>query len=89
MKKFNLVNIISFEDVVNVLKCYLRHRMADKKIDDITELMKISGVSRNPINKLYRGVNLETIKIETLIKLCDALGCNLSNLIEYNNEGEK
>lgn len=62
---------------------YLRHRMADKNIDDITELMKISGVSRNSINKLFRGTNLETLKLGTLIKLCDALECNLSDLVEY------
>ena len=66
-----------------MLKSYLRHRMADKSVDDITQLIKISGVSRNSINKLFRSVNLETIKLETLIKLCDALECNLSDLIEY------
>lgn len=66
-----------------MLKSYLRHRMADKSIDDITQLIEISGVSRNSINKLFRGANLETLKLETLIKLCDALECNLSDLVEY------
>jgi len=67
-----------------MVKCYIRHRMADKKIDDITELMKISGVSRNSINKLFRGDNIETLKLETLIKLCDAFDCKLSDLVEYS-----
>lgn len=66
-----------------MLKCYIRHRMADKQIDDISQLMEISGVSRNSINKLYRGKDVETTKIETLIKLCNALKCNLSDLVEY------
>lgn len=66
-----------------MLKSYLRHRMADRSIDDITQLIEISGVSRNSINKLFRGANLETLKLETLIKLCDALECNLSDLVEY------
>ena len=57
--------------------------MADKNIDDITELIRLSKVSRNSINKLYRGKDLETVKIETLIKLCNALDCKLSELIEY------
>jgi putative transcriptional regulator len=57
--------------------------MADNEIDDITDLMKLSGVSRNSINKLYRSNNVETIKIETLIKLCDALHCELSALVQY------
>ncbi len=66
-----------------MLKSYLRHRMADKSIDDITQLIEISGVSRNSINKLFRGTSLETLKLETLLKLCDALECDLSDLVEY------
>ncbi len=69
-----------------MLKSYLRHRMADRNIDDITQLIEVSGVSRNSINKLFRGTNLETLKLETLVKLCDALECNLSDLIEYKYE---
>lgn len=66
-----------------MLKSYLRHRMADLKIDDITTLVKRSGVSRNTINKLYRSQDVETVKIGTLIQLCNALNCNLSDLVEY------
>lgn len=68
-----------------MLKCYVRHRMADKQIDDISELMELSGVSRNSINKLFRGVDIETTKLETLIRLCDALECDLSDLVEYTH----
>lgn len=66
-----------------MLKNYIRHRMADQKIDDIAELMERSGVSRNSINKLFRGSNVETLKLDTLMRLCDALHCNLSDLVEY------
>ncbi|MDR1629350.1 MAG: helix-turn-helix transcriptional regulator [Oscillospiraceae bacterium] len=66
-----------------MLKCYLRHRMADKNIDDVLELMKLSGVSRNTINKLYRNKEVETIKVETLIRLCKSLECKMSDLVEY------
>lgn len=69
-----------------MLKNYIRHRMADQKIDDITELMERSGVSRNSINKLFRGSNVETLKLDTLMRLCDALHCNLSDLVEYEYE---
>jgi len=68
---------------MNMLKSHLRHRMADRSIDDISQLIEISGVSRNSINKLFRSENLETLKLETLMKLCDALECNLSDLVEY------
>lgn len=66
-----------------MIKCNIRHLMADHKIDDITDLMKKSGISRNSINKLYREIEIETIKLETLIKLCDTFSCPLSALIEY------
>ncbi|WP_195984719.1 helix-turn-helix transcriptional regulator [Clostridium sp. D33t1_170424_F3] len=69
-----------------MLKNYIRHRMADQKIDDITELMERSGVSRNSINKLFRGSNVETLKLDTLMRLCDALHCDLSDLVEYKYE---
>lgn len=57
--------------------------MADHKIDDITQLMNRSGLSRNAINKLYKEESIETIKLETLIKLCETFECRLSELIEY------
>jgi len=69
-----------------MVKCRIRHLMADKKIDDITELMNLSGVSRGSINKLYRGKDIETTKLETLIKLCNAFECKLSDLVEYTPE---
>ncbi|GIQ71557.1 XRE family transcriptional regulator [Xylanibacillus composti] len=66
-----------------MITCNLRRLMADRRIDDITELMRLSGLSRNSINKLYREENIETTKLETLIRLCDTFQCNLSDLIEY------
>ena len=69
-----------------MLKNYLRHRMADHAIDDISDLMNLSGVSRGPINKLYRNQQVDTVKLGTLLRLCDALGCKLSDLVEYSPE---
>ncbi|ASA26421.1 helix-turn-helix domain-containing protein [Paenibacillus donghaensis] len=69
-----------------MLKSNLRVLMAEHRIDDITELMDRSGLSRNSINKLYRETNLESIKLETLFKLCDTFKCKLSDLIEYEPE---
>lgn len=66
-----------------MLKCNLRRLMADHRIDDISDLMVKSGISRNSINKLYRETNIESIKLETLFKLCDTFKCKLSELIEY------
>jgi len=66
-----------------MLKCNLRKIMAERKIDDISDLMRLSGVSRNSINKLYKEFDIETIKLDTLMKLCNALRCKLSDMIEY------
>ncbi|MBD8837874.1 helix-turn-helix transcriptional regulator [Paenibacillus sp. FSL K6-4396] len=68
---------------MNIIKCSIRELMAEHRIDDITELMAKSGLSRNSINKLYRETNIETTKLETLLKLCDTFNCKLSDLIEY------
>ncbi|MTI60198.1 MAG: helix-turn-helix transcriptional regulator [Firmicutes bacterium] len=69
-----------------MLKSNLRYLMADRKIDTISDLMEKSGLSRNAINSIYKEKNMETTKLNTLIKLCDALRCTLSELIEYNPE---
>ncbi|MFD3259745.1 helix-turn-helix domain-containing protein [Paenibacillus lentus] len=66
-----------------MIKCNIRVLMAEHRIDDITELMEKSGLSRNSINKLYKELNIETTKLETLFKLCDTFECQLSDLIEY------
>ncbi|MFB0846570.1 helix-turn-helix domain-containing protein [Paenibacillus oleatilyticus] len=71
-----------------MLKCNLRKLMAEHRIDDISDLMRLSGISRNSINKLYRETNIETTKLETLFKLCDTFQCTLSDLIEYEPEGK-
>jgi putative transcriptional regulator len=66
-----------------LIRCNIRVLMAEHRIDDITELMNRSGLSRNSINKLYKEINIETTKLETLLKLCDTFECKLSDLIEY------
>ncbi|WP_334075874.1 MULTISPECIES: helix-turn-helix transcriptional regulator [Paenibacillus] len=71
---------------VFLIKCNLRILMAEHRIDDITELMNKSGLSRNSINKLYKEINIGTTKLETLLKLCDTFECKLSDLIEYTPE---
>lgn len=66
-----------------MFKCNLRILMAEQKINSIKELMELSDLSRNAINRLYQEENLEKVTMETLIKLCDVFKCKLSELIEY------
>lgn len=57
--------------------------MADQRIDGVTDLMNRSGLSRNAINKLFKDIDIESVKMETLFTLCDTLGCKLSELLDY------
>lgn len=66
-----------------MLKSKLRYLMADKNINSISELIRDTKVSRETINKLYHSENMDTLKLQMLIKLCDYFSCNLSELIEY------
>lgn len=61
----------------------IRYRMADRKMDDLSELMELTGLTRNTLKKLYRTSELQTIKLENLMRVCNALHCKLSDLIEY------
>ncbi|NRD81137.1 helix-turn-helix domain-containing protein [Bacillus sp. BRMEA1] len=61
----------------------LRIIMAKQKIDSVSELMTITGLSRNALNKLWRDEDLESAKLGTLMIICDQLQIKLSDLIEY------
>lgn len=68
-----------------MIVCNIRILMAQHKIDDIQELINRSGLSRNAINRLYKGTEaeIESTNLKTLIKLCKVFNCRLSDLLEY------
>ncbi|MDX5923347.1 MULTISPECIES: helix-turn-helix transcriptional regulator [unclassified Bacillus cereus group] len=61
----------------------IRMIMATKNIDNISELLRITGVSRNSINKLWHNENVSSLRLDTLITICEKLEIKLSDLIEY------
>lgn len=61
----------------------LRLIMAKRKIDNVSELIQITGLSRNALNKLWHDEDLQTVKFGTLMTICDKLDIKLSELIEY------
>ncbi|WP_042375323.1 helix-turn-helix domain-containing protein [Neobacillus jeddahensis] len=67
----------------------LRIIMAQKRIDNITELISITGLSRNALNKLWHNKELESAKLGTLMVICDKLDIPLSSLVEYIPEEKK
>lgn len=60
--------------------------MAKKRIDSISELISVTGLSRNALNKLWKSEDLDSIKLGTLMTVCDKLQIKLSDLIEYQPE---
>lgn len=51
-----------------------------------TELRRLAGISTNAIAKLGKN---EPVAMETLAKICAALKCNISDVVEIDNEVTK
>ena len=64
-------------------KSKLRSLMADKKIDSIKNLVELTGVSRPPLDKLYKEKDLETLSLDVLARICKYFNCKIEDLIEY------
>jgi DNA (cytosine-5)-methyltransferase 1 len=62
----------------------LWHLLIDKGIKR-TELKSLAGVSTNVIAKLGKN---ENVNLETLVKICAALRCELSDIVEMTGETE-
>lgn len=74
-----------------VIKSNLRILMAEHRIDGISALMEKSGLSRNAINRLYKGTDeeMKSTNLKTLITLCEVFECKLSDLLEFTPEPKK
>lgn len=56
--------------------------MIDKKINK-TQLSEKAGITTNAMAKLGRN---ETVQVEILVKICDALKCDVSDIMEISSE---
>lgn len=62
----------------------IRFVMAEKRIDSISELQRITGISRNALNRLYHDEGLEGLTLGTLHRICQTVeGISLGDLIEF------
>lgn len=57
--------------------------LIDKKINK-TQLIKMADISTNSMAKLGKN---ETVQIETLVKICNVLNCNVEDIVEFIKEG--
>ena len=63
----------------------LFHMVLDRKITNV-QLKDMSGVSANIITRLKRD---EYVSIESIEKICKALGCGVDDILEFIDEEEK
>lgn len=54
--------------------------MIDKKINK-TELCEKAKITTNAMAKLGKN---ESVQVETLVKICEVLDCNIEDIIEVN-----
>ncbi len=66
-----------------MLKSNLGHLMVDYKINSISALSRLTGLSRETLTKIRSNKKIETIKLETFLKLCKHFNCSLDDLIEH------
>ena len=57
--------------------------LIDKKMTR-TKLKNLSGVSFNVLAKMSRN---EFVSMESLSKICDSLNCDISEIMEFTNNG--
>ena len=55
--------------------------LIDKKMSK-TELRQITGISKSTLSKLVKGENVNT---EVLERICVALKCNISDIVEISS----
>lgn len=60
--------------------------MIDKGINK-TQLRMLAGINTNALAKLGKN---ETVTMETLIKICGVLNCEIDDIVDYSiNKGEQ
>ena len=82
-----LVRYIMAREVIEVAISYNRlwKLLIDKGIKK-TELKTLAGVSTNVIAKLGKN---DPVSMETLAKICTALDCDISDIVEMTKESEQ
>ncbi|WP_265463541.1 helix-turn-helix domain-containing protein [Bacillus velezensis] len=70
-----------------MIKVHLSRVMGERKVN-IAEVSRKTGLHRNGISRLYYE-ETDGIKFDTLEKLCKALECEITDLIEIIEDDSK
>ncbi len=68
------------------IRSLLRYRMADRGIRSLTEMMRITGLSRTALLPLDKNEGLEGTKLETIEKICASLNCPIEDVIQIDHK---
>lgn len=71
-----------------MLKIRVYELMAKKNIRTIEELKELSGVSRKAISKAINGQSTR-LDFDTITRLCEALDCEIGDLLVYEKDAVK
>ncbi|PCD83164.1 Cro/Cl family transcriptional regulator [Lysinibacillus fusiformis] len=67
-----------------MIKVHLSKLLGEQKMK-ISDLANTTGLHRNGLSKLYNE-NTDGIKFDTLEKICKALDCDISDLLEITED---
>ena len=62
----------------------IRHVMAEKRINSVSDLQRLTGLSRTVLNKLFHDQKLEGVTLGTLHQFCQALDVPLQEVIQFD-----
>lgn len=65
----------------------LLEQMAKKDIRQITKMSKAAGVSELTVHNILHN-KTKSIRLDTIVKLCKALDCEIGDLIVMKKEAE-
>ena len=65
-----------------MIRILLSRKMGELRVTQ-AELSDATGIRPNTINDLYHDV-ADRVSLENLDKICEALGCELSEILEYS-----
>lgn len=64
-----------------MIKITLSRKLGELRVTQ-SELAEATGIRANTINDLYHDV-AERVSLEHLDRICEALGCSLSEIVEF------
>ena len=57
--------------------------MYERNIETIAEVMRLTGANRVALTRMYRNEMLDRVEVKTYIKVCQAMGCSLAEMLEF------